>query len=451
MTAGGWRRVLGLRALLWAVALGGACAYGVLIHRHHYPPFETFQSLYRYGLARAALAERARSDGGTWYPIDDTPVDNRDARSRVASLPYAQGYQPAPLAAGVRHHAAGLAQDGLTLVVSAHGPEAQMLALDGRVVHTWRRTVQEVWPGYRETVADLQFGLAPGATYWRNAQVLPDGGIIALFDEIGLARLDVNSRVVWTITCECHHDFDVARDGTVFALEHLPDVFEGQPVLQDRVLVIGPDGRLQRTLALKEGLLASEYSSVLWRGLDHVRANGTWDLLHVNAIRLDPDAGDRPRALISFPTTDTVGILDLTDGRVTWALSNLWTFQHDPQWLPEGRLLLFDNRRGRSPYGSRVVEIERASQRVVWTFPSAPTREFYTPIAGTVQRLPNGNTLITQSAAGRVLEVTADGRIAWEFVNPRKTGPQGTLIAVIYRAQRFTAADLPPLPAAPAR
>ena len=33
------------------------------------------------------------------------------------------------------------------------------------------------------------------------------------------------------------------------------------------------------------------------------------------------------------------------------------------------------------------------------------------------QRLPNGNTLITESDAGRVFEVTEGGDIVWEFVN----------------------------------
>ena len=35
-----------------------------------------------------------------------------------------------------------------------------------------------------------------------------------------------------------------------------------------------------------------------------------------------------------------------------------------------------------------------------------------------MQRLANGNTLITESVNGRAFEVTADGRIVWEFLAP---------------------------------
>ncbi|HHX77017.1 MAG TPA: hypothetical protein GX697_01515, partial [Firmicutes bacterium] len=33
-------------------------------------------------------------------------------------------------------------------------------------------------------------------------------------------------------------------------------------------------------------------------------------------------------------------------------------------------------------------------------------------------RLPNGNTLITETIRGRVIEVTPDREIVWEFLNP---------------------------------
>ena len=37
-----------------------------------------------------------------------------------------------------------------------------------------------------------------------------------------------------------------------------------------------------------------------------------------------------------------------------------------------------------------------------------------------MQRLPNGNTLITEGSDGRVFEVTPDHKIVWEFVSPYK-------------------------------
>jgi hypothetical protein len=49
--------------------------------------------------------------------------------------------------------------------------------------------------------------------------------------------------------------------------------------------------------------------------------------------------------------------------------------------------------------------------------------------------LPNGNTLITNSGSGRAFEVTAEGKIVWEFANP-KVYSNGNR-ANIWRLTRF--------------
>ena len=44
--------------------------------------------------------------------------------------------------------------------------------------------------------------------------------------------------------------------------------------------------------------------------------------------------------------------------------------------------------------------------------------EFFLAAHGNAQRLPNGNTLINEASFGRFFEVTRDGEIVWEYVNP---------------------------------
>jgi hypothetical protein len=51
-----------------------------------------------------------------------------------------------------------------------------------------------------------------------------------------------------------------------------------------------------------------------------------------------------------------------------------------------------------------------------WTY-SDPDK-FFSPFISGVQRLPNGNTLICEGRSGRVFEVTREGKIVWEYLNP---------------------------------
>jgi hypothetical protein len=57
-----------------------------------------------------------------------------------------------------------------------------------------------------------------------------------------------------------------------------------------------------------------------------------------------------------------------------------------------------------------------------------------------VQRLPNGNTLITESDRGYVHEVTPEKETVWRFANP-DVNEEGKRMA-IWRMTRFRRADL---------
>ncbi|WP_405749669.1 hypothetical protein [Streptomyces sp. NBC_00012] len=53
---------------------------------------------------------------------------------------------------------------------------------------------------------------------------------------------------------------------------------------------------------------------------------------------------------------------------------------------------------------SRVIEIERASGTIAWEYHDPARESFFAPFMGSAQRLPNGNTLVTDSPAGRLFE-----------------------------------------------
>jgi hypothetical protein len=82
------------------------------------------------------------------------------------------------------------------------------------------------------------------------------------------------------------------------------------------------------------------------------------------------------------------------------------------------------------------------SLKTIWQYTPAeaglvhPTdsNRFYSPFISSAQRLPNGNTLITEGSGGRIIEVTADHRIVWEYISPY-WGKQFKM-NMVYRAYR---------------
>ena len=80
------------------------------------------------------------------------------------------------------------------------------------------------------------------------------------------------------------------------------------------------------------------------------------------------------------------------------------------------RLLVYDN--GYHRGSSRVLELDPVTEAIVWSYESDPPESFFSNLRGSNQRLPNGNTLITESERGRVFEVSPEGEVVWEFWNP---------------------------------
>ena len=128
-----------------------------------------------------------------------------------------------------------------------------------------------------------------------------------------------------------------------------------------------------------------------------------------------------------------IAIVDLESDLVEWASAGMWHGQHEPVLLDNGHFLLFDNmgHHGRS----KVIEFDPFTREITWSFKGDEENDFFSKLCGSNQRLPNGNTLITESLRGRAFEVTPGGRIVWRWVSPYRIGENG--IAVLMEVIRL--------------
>jgi len=166
-----------------------------------------------------------------------------------------------------------------------------------------------------------------------------------------------------------------------------------------------------------------------------------------NSVEELPD-GD---ILASYRPTSTVIRISRKTGKIVWKLGPPTVAgQHAPTLLENGNILIFDNGPHRLddsvPY-SRAIEVDPATNAIVWKYQDKPAWNFFSPRMGCAQRLPNGNTLITESSFGRFFEVTKEGEIVWEYVNPFFGkpffgGPPGSESNQVFRAVRYSADEI---------
>lgn len=423
-------RGAGIRIAALAVVFAVGAVYGALVHRNQLFPY----SLLRQLSGRAAES-RIPEDAppGRWRRAveEDRPAtwEELSALGYLGTGAAAEGER-----SGIVVYARERVMPGLNLYSSGHAPEALLVDLEGRLRHRWRYDFRDAFPETEIEAEDFR------ADFWRKVFLLPEGGLLAIFEGLGLVRLDRRSRLVWAVANASHHDLDVAED-RIFVLTRTPRIDptldERHPILEDFVSVLdGDDGSELGRCSLLEAVRGSRYSALM----DFV--DGAGDLFHTNTLELLPEprverlaaAAGRPRALVSFPKLNTVAIVDLDDCRLDWALTGSFRFQHDPRRLANGNLLIFDNLH--QSERSRVLEIDPESQEIVWTYSGGSRQSFFSRCCGTAQRLPNGNTLITESEAGRALEVDADGAVVWELWTPHRGGDDDELVATLNEVER---------------
>jgi len=370
--------------------------------------------------------EEARQEAG------DRPDAQDEALSALEQLGYAAGYEPAGGPVGVTVHDPARAFAGLNLVVSAHAAEALLLDMDGELVHRWARAFEDTWPG--------RAGNAVRRGSWRRAHVLSDGGLLAIFTSLGVVRLDRDSELVWAWKGIAHHDLDVAPDGRVLVLTRknaiVPDIDPEQPVLEDFVTVLSPEGEELRSISVLECLRSSEHAGLieaLSKGGDVLHTN-TLELLDGRAAHLSP-AFSAGNVLISVRQLDLIAVLDLEHRTCPWSRTGSWHRQHQPTLLADGAILLFDNLG--TPRRSAVIELDALSGEERWVYRADEPDEFFSSGIGSCQRLPNGNTLVTESTAGRAFELTPAREIVWEWRSPFRATGDEQLVATLYEVVRL--------------
>jgi len=115
--------------------------------------------------------------------------------------------------------------------------------------------------------------------------------------------------------------------------------------------------------------------------------------------------------------------------------------QHDIQWIDdglqgEGNMLVFNNGRNRPDSSFSTVDefippcdsLGNYTQPAIgspfepsektWMFKADPPSDLYSIAMSGTQRLPNGNTLICSNTGGKIIEVTQEGSIVWDYRSP---------------------------------
>jgi hypothetical protein len=335
--------------------------------------------------------------------------DRRRARPEPASQEAIKG--------GITIYKPEKCDPGYVLYNSRNLEVANLIDRAGNLIHSWTY---------------------PQGFSWHYAELLPNGHLAAIVKETEgidpgmVIELDWQSNLLRRFDVPAHHDFDFLENGNVIILcrEYVDnkDVYvpqESDPApnaKSDYYVEIAPDGSVAWEWH------ADEHALELPNLVDVSFPRSQRDWAHTNTVEVlrDNPAGrvdprfKKGNVIFSMRHVDTIGVIEKETGRVVWAWGpGVIEKQHIPTMLENGHLLIYDN--GSETGRTRVIELDHLTESIVWEYIADPPESFFSFARGSNQRLPNGNTLIADSDNGRLFEVTPEGEIVWEFVNPDQT------------------------------
>lgn len=305
------------------------------------------------------------------------------------------------------------------LVVNRFHPTEQRFVTDlideaGTIIHSWPIDLSVILPG------------ASPVEFTHITTALPDGSLLVNFDDVtAMARLDACGTPIWTKTDQVyHHSIERADDG--FWTWQDGNWEGGQD--QRMIRFDAESGKILESIDLAKDVVAKSARNATLLTIPEgfsfkvkTDPDTDVDILHPNDVEALTAAmapafpqfktGD---LLISLRNINLLAVIDRQTRDVLWAQHGPWRDQHDADFNPDGTITVFSNNIDRNR--STILQIDpktNISHDMFW----GTEVNFNSFIMGKHQRLPNGNWLISSPMEGRVIEVTAAGKMVREINN----------------------------------
>ena len=281
---------------------------------------------------------------------------------------------------------------------------AILLNDEGERIHAWPFDYGSFVPPSRNRNISQQ-GLA----------VFEDGSLVVNYD-VGevLVRVGPCGDVLWKTEGIFHHVVHRSYDGTLWTWE-----------VQSLVQIDADTGERLRKISIKDDIAPNSPHLGAFTMRTDAQADGLNyqpEAYHANDIDILPqqlaglfpmfEAGD---IMFSLREVNLVAVIDSETHEVKWVQNGPWSRQHDPDFVFDGTISVYDNRMGMGH--SQIVRIDPETRRFWSSVGPEQGVHFYSWQRGKHETLWNGNVIVTDPEGGQAFEVMPDGLVVWHFEN----------------------------------
>jgi hypothetical protein len=265
--------------------------------------------------------------------------------------------------------------------------------------------------------------------------LLDDGGIV--FNNQGpLFKINACSNLEWTTNGVFHHSNELDSDNAIW----VPSVFQETAYdknkfyryRDDAIAKVSLTGELLYKKSVSKILEENGYRTLLY-GVGPYEA----DTIHLNDIQpaqYSTEYWKKGDLLVSVRNRSTVFIYRPSTEKIIWLMTGPWLNQHDVDFIGQSIISVFDNNMIRTKAENlvdghnKIFVVDIADGSVSDTYTTAlENLDVRTRTAGRQEILDNGDLFIEETNHGRILRISSDNELLWEFVNKSGKGKAGIL------------------------
>lgn len=326
---------------------------------------------------------------------------------------------------------------------------AWLIDMEGNICHFWEMKNPPGMNYYLLANGNLMWiGRGPGAVQQLNSAASE------------LVEVDWDGNEVWRYDDNMlNHDFCVQKNGNILLLRFEPLPKEIQKKLKGGVPGTEINGEITYGMQVRE-INKDKETLWEWNNWDHFNLDKDLECPfcdreiwgYTNSVDVFPN-GD---PIICVRRMNKVIRISKKTGKIIWewGQGHHLGHPHDVSVLPNGNITIFDNglhRRIENPgvdpndiscyTVSRALEVNPETNEIVWQYID-PMHQVNSIFMGSVQKLPNNNYLVCNSASGTFYEISQNKEIVWKYISPFvikiKQGFDWISSKYIFQAHRYS-------------
>ncbi len=300
-----------------------------------------------------------------------------------------------------------------------------------RIIHTWLPDFEAInaRSQIQSNLVDLARDRTPSRYRIMHPLLLPDGDIV-FQDASPLVRTGPCGEIRWTVDGVFHHSNEFHSGGGFWVEAFLePQTIErvSKTFKEDAIVHVSKDGKILYQKSVPELLIENGLARHVF-GQDFYSD----DPIHMNDLQeavFDSKYWQKGDLFLSLRNISAIVQYRPSTNKVIWIKQGPWVNQHDVDILDESRIAVFNNNRFNYQFKddvngvNSVMIYDFATDTVTSPYQAGMNRhEVRTISEGRSELYPNGDVFVEESNYGRLLRLSPDGDIVWQYVNRADTG-----------------------------